>query len=289
MLAEILDARSLADQLGDLAFDVQLLVRLEVPPNQLDLDTFEHFESALVLHLAVLAARTAARGAGIQGARSIKRCGGRVGHAAGAVGATRARGLDGVNVANDGGAALRVEGWLRGGFAVAEAPVKQGVVDEGFKHGHERFLVVADDAHDGLARELVAAVDVADLHGESEHTCKTEGHALWVLFAVHGHFEAVAEVNVNHFARDAVQHQVGWVTVAKAEDVTDHGHYSQGPGVVGSTLEPGLRALALEPENTIEIFSSRVIHGVTEDFHLLHQCEIVIIRRHLEHDAMLDI
>jgi len=79
-------------------------------------------------------------------------------------------------------------------------------VDKGFEDGHKGFFVVANDAHDCFAGELVAAIDVADFHCEGEHTRKTEGHALGVFLAVHGDFKAVTEIDVDDFAGDAVKH-----------------------------------------------------------------------------------
>ena len=144
-------------------------------------------------------------------------------------------------------------------------------MDEGFEDGHERLFVVADDAHDDLAADLVAAVDVADLHGEGEHAREAEGHALRVLFAVHGDLEAVAVVDVHDLAVDAVEHQVAGVPVPQAEDVADHAHDGEGARVVCAALEPGLAGFGLEPEDAVEILAGRVVHGVGEDFDFLHE------------------
>ena len=57
-----------------------------------------------------------------------------------------------------------------------------------------------------------------------EHTGESEGDRLWKLLAPHRHFEAVAKVDVQDLAREAVQHQVGGVAVAQPEDVPDHRH-----------------------------------------------------------------
>ena len=98
-----------------------------------------------------------------------------------------------------------------------------------------------------LARRPVAAFNVADFHRKSQHACQAERHALGVFVAVHGHFEAVAKVNVDDLASDSVEHQVGWMSVAQTKDISDHGHDSQRARVIGSAAKPCFRTLALEP------------------------------------------
>lgn len=273
MLAQVFHARRLRNQLRHLPFHIQLLVALEVPPRQLLLHPTQHLHRARVLHLLRLA-------------RSLCLCRGLIKHrrtASAHVAAGRAwlLLLRGLELADDALAALGGEGRFGWGFAVAETPVEEGVVDEGLEHGHQGFLVVADDAHDGLAAELVAAVDVADFHGEGQHAREAEGDALGVFLAVHGDFEAVAEVDVDDLAGDAVEHEVAGVPVAEAEDVADHGHDGEGAGVVGATLEPGLGGFGFEPEDAVEVLAGGVVHGVGEDFYLLHQGEVVEVGRHL--------
>ena len=162
-------------------------------------------------------------------------------------------------------------------------------MDEGLEHGHERLPVLADHTHHRLARDLVAAVDVADLHGKGEHARQAERHALGIFVAVHGHLKAVAKVNVDYFPRAAVQHQVGRMSVAQAEDVAHDRHDGQGPRIICATFEPGLGAPTLEPEDAVEIFAGGVVHGVVENLHLLHQRKIFELRGHLQHDPMLDV
>ena len=191
--------------------------------------------------------------------------------------------------ADDALAALGGEGGFRGGVLAAEAPVEQRVVDEGLEDGHEGLLVVADDAHDGLAAELVAAVDVADLHGEGEHAREPEGDPLRVLLPRHGHLEAVAEVDVDDLARDAVQHQVARVPVPEPEDVPHHRHHGQRARVVGAPLEPGFGRFGFQPQHAVEVLARRVVHGVGEDFDFLHEGEVVVVWCHLQHDAVLDV
>jgi len=59
-------------------------------------------------------------------------------------------------------------------------------------------LVFADDAHDALACDAEGALDATDLHRVDEHPRQAEGHLLGVLLALHGHLEAVPEVDVHH-------------------------------------------------------------------------------------------
>jgi hypothetical protein len=40
------------------------------------------------------------------------------------------------------------------------------------------------------------------LHGVHKHAREAEGHFFGVLAALHGHFEAVAKVNVHHLGQD---------------------------------------------------------------------------------------
>jgi hypothetical protein len=39
---------------------------------------------------------------------------------------------------------------------------------------------------------------------------------------MHGDFEAVTKINVNDLASDTVQHQIRRMSVAKAEDISNH-------------------------------------------------------------------
>ena len=100
---------------------------------------------------------------------------------------------------------------LLGLLLLHEAPVEEGVVDEGLEDGHEAVLVVPEDAHDGLAGAPVRALDAGDLHGVDEHPREAEGDLFGELVPSHGDLEAVSEVNVEYLAAHAVEQQVGGV------------------------------------------------------------------------------
>lgn len=46
-----------------------------------------------------------------------------------------------------------------------------------------------------------------------------------ILVTQHGHFEAIAKVNVDELAGASLEHDVGRVPVSEAEDVAHHGHH----------------------------------------------------------------
>src|SRR5690554_1439827 len=117
---------------------------------------------------------------------------------------------------------------------------RSGDITYGFQYCHHALLVIAQHSHHLLASDAETALDVANLHGISEHACQSEGHPLGVLLALHGNLEAVAKVDVDNLARDAVEHEVRRVAIAETEDVPDHRHDAQGPRVVRSPLQPRL-------------------------------------------------
>ena len=106
---------------------------------------------------------------------------------------------------------------------------------------------------------------------------------------MHSDLETITEINVDDLAGNPIEHQVGWMSVTETEDVSDDRHNTQRPCVVCATIEPGLRTLTLEPEHSVEILTSSIVQGVAEDLNLLHESQVVVIRRHLKHDTMLDV
>ena len=54
---------------------------------------------------------------------------------------------------------------------------------------------------------------------------------------------------LSHLSGEAVEHEVGRVPVSEAEDVADHAHHRQRPGVARAPLEPRLAVVRLEPEH----------------------------------------
>lgn len=111
MLTKVLQVRRLLDQPVDLVLHIQLLARLEVAARQLLLDAGQNLQRARVLHFL---------GLGIVGR----------GCDAGPVPTRAADHGAHVFGPNDGLASLGGERRLRWGFAVAEAPGEEGIVDE---------------------------------------------------------------------------------------------------------------------------------------------------------------
>ena len=91
-----------------------------------------------------------------------------------------------------------------------------------FKYCHQRLLVVPQDPHDILTSNPEAPLDVAHLHRIRQHSSQSERHSLRILVTMHGDFEAVTKINVNDLASDTVQHQIRWMSVAKAENISNH-------------------------------------------------------------------
>ena len=94
---------------------------------------------------------------------------------------------------------------------------------------------------------------------------------------------------MHDLASDTIKHEIGRMSVAQTKNVANHGHDSERARVVGTSVEPCLRALTLEPKNTIQVLPGRVVQCVAEHLDLLHECKVVIIRRHLQHDSVLNI
>ena len=91
---------------------------------------------------------------------------------------------------------------------------------------------------------------------------EAEGHLLGELLPLHGHLEAVAEVDVQHLAGLAVQHEVAGMSVAQPQHVAHHAHHGQGAGVGGAALQPTLAVLGLQPENLRQVLTGSVGQGV---------------------------
>lgn len=140
-----------------------------------------------------------------------------------------------------------------------------------------------------LACCSITAFNVANFHGIRQHARQAERHALGVLLAVHGDLETVAEINVHNLARYAIKHEIRGMAIAQTENVAHHGHDGEGARVVCSTVEPGFGGFRLEPENAVEILACGIIQSVAKDFDFLHKREAVVIRCHLQHDAVLNV
>lgn len=79
------------------------------------------------------------------------------------------------------------------------------------------------------------------------------------------------------------------MTVAKTEDVADHAHDGSRAGVVGALVEPRLAAARLEPQNLVQVISRGRVECVLEDLDLLNDHEMVVVRRHSQHEPVLDV
>lgn len=125
MLAQILHARGLREQLINLFRRRQLVSALEIPASQFLLDSRQHLQCSRILHLfrfggCLLRVQDAA-GQGFEdgGAPVTRGVGGRQCHLSG----FESRRVSGANVFDDGLAAFGGEGGAGRGFAGAETPV----------------------------------------------------------------------------------------------------------------------------------------------------------------------
>lgn len=135
---------------------------------------------------------------------------------------------------------VSVGGALLGIGVGDEAPRDQGIVHECLEEGQYALAIIAEHAHGVFRGDLEGALDAADFHGLDEHARETEWHFFGELGAVAGDLEAVAEVDVDDFARVAVEQQVGGVSVAETQDVADDRGGGEGAHVRGAALEPCL-------------------------------------------------
>jgi hypothetical protein len=106
---------------------------------------------------------------------------------------------------------------------------------------------------------------------------------------VHGDFETIAEINVHNLAGDAIEHKVGRMAIAQTENVADHGHDGERSGIVSTAIEPCFRGFGFEPEHAIEILAGCVVKRISKDFDLLHERKAVVVRRHLQHNSVLNV
>lgn len=73
---------------------------------------------------------------------------------------------------------------------------------------------------------LENAVNSARLHVFDQHSGKSEGYFFRVLFSFLGSIKTVAKVNVDHFARVSLDHDIVWMTVAQPNDEAYYRHDS---------------------------------------------------------------
>jgi len=106
---------------------------------------------------------------------------------------------------------------------------------------------------------------------------------------VRRHLEAVAKVDVKDLARQTVEHQVGRVAVAEAENVADHAHDGERTREVGPALEPRLRRRRLHPEHAVQVHPLGARERMLEDLDALHERERVEIGREMQHEPVLEV
>eukprot|EP01137_Pigoraptor_chileana_P037296 Opistho-2@34174 len=173
--------------------------------------------------------------------------------------------------------------------ALNETPIDERIVHKRLQDGHERVFVLTQNAHHRLACHAIIALNSAHFHRIDEHTRETERDALGKFFAVHCHLETIAEVDVQDFPREAVEHKVGGMAVPKSKNIADHRHDGQGARVVCPAVQPALRVDAFEPKHLVQVLPSRVVQGVTKHLNFLDEREVVVVRRHLQHEAVLNV
>ena len=107
--------------------------------------------------------------------------------------------------------------------------------------------------------------------------------------AAHRHLEAVAKVDVEDLARQTVEHQVGRVAVAEAEDVAHHAHHRERARVVRPAREPVLRVERSQPEHLGDVLAVGLLQRVLEGLELVQDGQPVVVWRELEHQPVLDV
>ena len=70
-----------------------------------------------------------------------------------------------------------------------------------------------------LACGAIVAFNAGHLHRIHQHAGQAEGHLFGEFLSLHGHFEAVAEVNVQYFAGLSVQHEVRRMAITQTKDI----------------------------------------------------------------------
>ena len=170
-----------------------------------------------------------------------------------------------------------------------ETPRDQRIVHECLEEGQYALAIIAEHAHGVFRGDLKGALDATDFHGLDQHARETEWHFFGELGAVAGDLEAVAEVDVDDFARVAVEQQVGGVPVAETQDVADDRGGGERAHIRGAALEPCLGRARLEPQNAVQVLTGCVVERVLEHLDLLQHGEAVVVGRHLEHEAVLDV
>lgn len=103
-------------------------------------------------------------------------------------------------------------------------PSKKRVVDESLEDGHEAVTVITQETRGDLCGALEKATGTACLHRVDKQSCKPEGDLFGQQSASLTRLKAVAVVDMDHLAAGAGNHDVGRVTVTKAEDITDNAH-----------------------------------------------------------------
>lgn len=83
--------------------------------------------------------------------------------------------------------------------------------------------------------------------------------ASWLVRFTTGHtyLKAITKIDVQQLARISVQHEVGGMSIAKAQQVADHAHHSRAARVPCSPLQPHLTVAALQPQHLVQVLSCR--------------------------------
>ena len=102
-------------------------------------------------------------------------------------------------------------------LTVHQPPVQQGVIDEGFQHGHDAVLVLPEHLHHGVARDPVVAIKARDL--QMGQSCSPRKSPRWFPKALP---PSVTSEGVSpHSERDnmAIAEGPGWECLrAKGQD-----------------------------------------------------------------------
>lgn len=98
---------------------------------------------------------------------------------------------------------------------------------------------------------------------------------------MHRNLKTIPEVNMNYLSSAAFEKQIGRMTIAESKDVANHTVHGKGAGIGGTAFQPMLRTRTFKPEDSVQVLASGVFQRIFEYFHLLEECQVLVVRCHL--------